>query len=244
MLEIVVCDDNTDDLNDMEALLQDIFSEQRIECEIKTFVSANALLGNMKKIDIGILDIVMSEQNGIDLGRKLKEKFPGIRLIYTTSFEQYVLQAINDVHAYSYLCKPINKEELKKQMVELINKFSNKMLKKDFYNVTDSKNKEYAVVKLNLKDILYFEYIKRSRKVSIVLEDETYEYDCAFESIVDEFEQHGFAVNCRGNLVNLSHIVKIKGYTVFLDSGMELLISQRRIRNFKKLLNNFLQKNS
>jgi len=46
-------------------------------------------LNSIKKIDIGILDIAMDELNGIKLGRKLKEKFPDVKLIYITRYFYY-----------------------------------------------------------------------------------------------------------------------------------------------------------
>lgn len=244
MIEIAVCDDNKNDLHNVTEILHDIFSQKNIDCNIESFLSANELLCNTKKIDIGILDIVMDERNGIDLGRKLKAKFPEICLIYTTSYKQYVMQAINSVHAYSYLCKPIDNSKIRMQIDELVSRLSNKILEKDFHNVIDSQHKNYASVTLKLKEIVYFEYIKRQRKVAIILKNEIYEYNCSFEHIVDEFQKYDFAVNCRGTLVNLRHVVKIKGYTVYLDNETQLPISQRRVADFRKNLNDFLQRNS
>ena len=45
-------------------------------------MSANQMLENISRIDIGILDISDEELNGIKLGRKLKEKFPDVKLVY------------------------------------------------------------------------------------------------------------------------------------------------------------------
>ncbi len=39
------------------------------------------------------------------------------------------------------------------------------------------------VVCLKLNEILYFEYIKRSRKAAIILEDCRYECECTFENL-------------------------------------------------------------
>ena len=110
--------------------------------------------------------------------------------------------------------------------------------------MTDSKQREYASIKLKLEDILYFEYIKRQRKAEIVLTDETYECECVFEKLVEELQQYDFVVNCRGNLVNLSYIEKIKGFSIFLDNGKELQIAQKRIVDFRTKMNEFLQRNS
>ena len=88
-----------------------------------------------------------------------------------------------------------------------------------------------------LGTFLYFEYIKRSRKVLIALSDITYEYDCIFEKLVEELQPYDFVVNCRGNLVNLRHIEKIKGFIIYMDNGKELQIAQRRSNDFREEVN-------
>ena len=208
MLEIVVCDDDMADLECAVTMLHKIFTSQKIAYHIEQFASANQMLENISNIDIGILDISMEELNGIKLGRKLKEKFPDVKLVYITSYEEYCMQVINEVHAFSFLCKPLEYDKLK------------------------------------LRDILYFEYIKRSRKVLIALSDITYEYDCIFEKLVEELQPYDFVVNCRGNLVNLRHIEKIKGFIIYMDNGKELQIAQKRSSDFREEVNKFLQKNS
>lgn len=244
MIEIAVCDDDANDLDYAVNILHEIFTAQNIGYHIKTFLSANEMLNDIRKIDIGILDIAMNELNGIKLGRKLKEKFPNVKLIYITSYEEYCMQAINDVHAFSFLCKPLDSCKMQKQIIEVLNGIPNNIIEKEFYKVTDSKQREYASIKLKLEDILYFEYIKRQRKAEIVLTDETYECECVFEKLVEELQQYDFVVNCRENLVNLSHIEKIKGFSIFLDNGKELQIAQKRIVDFRTKMNEFLQRNS
>lgn len=244
MLEIVVCDDDVVDLKYTENILHKVFVSQKIGYNMRTFLSANEMLEKVEKIDIGVLDISMKELNGIKLGRKLKEKFPDVKLIYITSYEEYCMQAINDAHAFSFLCKPLDSRKIIGQITEMLSYMSDTAIEKDFYKIVDSKGKEYISVKLKLNDILYFEYMKRSRKVSIVLANEVYEYECVFEKLVEELQQYDFVVNCRGNLVNLRHIERIKGFSIYLDSGKELQIAQKRSADFKKSMNEFLQRNS
>lgn len=138
----------------------------------------------------------------------------------------------------------VRDDKLEMQMLELLDQLPDTGAEKDFYKVTDSNGKEYLSIKLKLRDILYFEYIKRSRKVLIALSDITYEYDCIFEKLVEELQPYDFVVNCRGNLVNLRHIEKIKGFTIYLDNGKELQIAQKRSSDFREEVNKFLQKNS
>ena len=65
-------------------------------------------------------------------------------------------------------------------MWELLDQLPDTGVEKDFYKVTDSNGKEYLSIRLKLRDILYFEYIKRSRKVLIALADITYMSMTAF----------------------------------------------------------------
>ena len=120
MLEIVVCDDDIADLECAVTMLHKIFTSQKIAYHIEQFASANQMLENISNIDIGILDISMEELNGIKLGRKLKEKFPDVKLVYITSYEEYCMQVINEVHAFSFLCKPLEYDKLETQMLELL----------------------------------------------------------------------------------------------------------------------------
>ena len=121
MLEIAVCDDDIADLECAVNMLHKIFTSQKIAYHIEKFMSANQMLENISRIDIGILDISMEELNGIKLGRKLKEKFPDVKLVYITSYEEYCMQVINEVHAFSFLCKPLEYDKLETQMLELLN---------------------------------------------------------------------------------------------------------------------------
>ena len=121
MLEIAVCDDDIADLECAVNMLHKIFTSQKIAYHIEKFASANQMLENISNIDIGILDISMEELNGIKLGRKLKEKFPDVKLVYITSYEEYCMQVINEVHAFSFLCKPLEYDKLELQILELLN---------------------------------------------------------------------------------------------------------------------------
>jgi DNA-binding LytR/AlgR family response regulator len=246
MLEIAICDDDKADLNFVIEIVREIFKHNEIEYNLQAFDSAKAMLGKVKRIDIAILDISMEELNGIELGRALKIRYPEVKLIYTTSFEEYYMQAINDAHAFSFLCKPLERDKLQKQLLDLIKEisYSNYSKEKNFYQVLDDKMKELPVVKLRLNDIIYFEYLKSMRKVSIVLEERTYKCSYVMEKLAEELESYGFSTNCRGQLVNLRYISKIKGYDIYLHSGEKLRLSQKRAVEFKKIMNDFLHDNN
>jgi len=132
LLEVVICDDDKEDLDKATLMLDKILSEYQVQYQIRSFLSANELLNSNDKIDIGILDISMEELGGITLGRKLKEKNHDIKIIYITSYEEYMAQAINKVHAFSFLCKPINEEEMKTQIMEILGQEKYPEIEKEF----------------------------------------------------------------------------------------------------------------
>ena len=129
-------------------------------------------------------------------------------------------------------------------MLDLLNQLPDALVEKNFLKVTDSDGKEYMSIKLRLSDILYFEYIKRSRKVLIVLSDITYEYDCIFEKLVEELQPYDLDVNCCVFLFSLFFFVFFFFFIIYMDNGKELQIAQRRSNDFREEVNKFLQKNS
>lgn len=239
MLEIAVCDDNAKDLDIITKKLNEICAEMSAECHVSAFHSPDSLLEVRTKIDIGILDIVMPDCNGIELGRKLKEKHGDITLIYTTSYEDYCRQAINKVHAFSFLVKPVDKEELKEQVAACLQETKGYEKELMFEHVRDSSGDIIPVVRLKVSDILYCEYMKAQREISIVLAHEVYFYATAFKRLSEQLQNLGFVVNRRGSIVNLSHIKRLKGYTIYLDNGEELLLTQKRVSDFKDKMNTY-----
>ena len=93
-IDIAICDDDSKDLKSVVNILGEIFAAHSDKYSLQSFHSANDILEKVNKIDIAILDISMEEMNGIDLGRKLKMRFPEVSIIYMTNYEQYCMQAI------------------------------------------------------------------------------------------------------------------------------------------------------
>lgn len=59
--------------------------------------------------DIVLSDIRMPGMSGVDLCRKLREKFPEIEIIFSTGYaDKEYLKAAIDLHAVGYVEKPVN----------------------------------------------------------------------------------------------------------------------------------------
>lgn len=245
MIDIAICDDDINDLKAISEIVHEICLNEVIDYNLKTYSSGKEMLDQTYNIDIGILDISMRELNGIDLGRELKKKFPEVQLIYTTSYEQYCQHVINKVHAFSFLTKPVKYANVKEQIIELLDNMKDDASgrKREFYNVTTGDNRKIEVLTLSLKDVIYFEYIKTARKIRIVCKDNCYEFSYVMNKLTNELKEFGFEVNCRGMLVNMRHIRRVKGYLLHMDNGQKLALSQKRKSDFVKRMNVFMHDN-
>lgn len=50
----------------------------------------------------------------------------------------------------------------------------------------------------------------------------------------------GFAVSCRGILVNIENVIRIEGYSLIMNNGEKIALSQRRVIEFKAKMNSYI----
>lgn len=62
-------------------------------------------------VDLVFLDIDMPIMNGLELGKRIKQKKPFVHIIFVTGYSEYSLDAFK-IHATGYLVKPVDKEDV------------------------------------------------------------------------------------------------------------------------------------
>ena len=74
----------------------------------------------LKKVDVAIVDVVMPEISGIELTRKISEKFPNTKVIMMSSLgqERVIMESIA-AGAVDFLQKPLNEELLMDGLLRL-----------------------------------------------------------------------------------------------------------------------------
>lgn len=114
MLYIAVCDDEMQQLQYIFELLEEYMDSRNLPLKIKIFSSGNELLTSVEKgneYDMFLLDIVMPEMNGIELGMKLRQLNQSGEIIYLTASPDYAIESYQ-TRAFFYLLKPIQKEQV------------------------------------------------------------------------------------------------------------------------------------
>lgn len=116
-LQIALCDDNSLSLQLAQLAIQE-YERQHADrlCRLHCFNSGTALLSFLDKhkdfsFDLFILDVVMPKPDGIQTGLELRARGDKGRIVYLSASPDFALSAY-DVHAYSYLLKPIDRKKL------------------------------------------------------------------------------------------------------------------------------------
>ena len=109
MLSVIVIDDEQKGRRALKQKLKTYCPQVEVNGEAANGEEGLKIIEKTKP-DIVFLDIEMPHMNGFDL----IEKLPAVNfdLIFTTSYDQYAIQAIR-FSAMDYLLKPVDREDLK-----------------------------------------------------------------------------------------------------------------------------------
>ena len=245
MIKIAICDDSSKEVEFSRKIVEEIMRDYSVPCEILEFVSGEMLLQTNLDFHLVFLDIVMDEKNGISVGNEIYRRNRRTKVIFQTSFKEYCKDAINISHAFAFLEKPLTKEEVRVQIEDFLQSdmdLTNPCM--EFQNIIcvhDGSEEAKTVLRLPIRDIMYFSYLKTMKKVKIVTEDSEYIYKTAMNALVKRMKPFQFAVSCRGMLVNLENVEKIQGYQVLLKNGDKVALSQKRVQEFRTELGNCIQ---
>lgn len=112
-MDILAVDDEEFVLRDLEQIIQEVAPDARLHT---TRSAEEALIFAAKtEVKVALLDIEMTEMNGLELAKRLKDILPEVRIIFVTGYSRYAVDAFA-LHAVGYLLKPVQKEDLKREL--------------------------------------------------------------------------------------------------------------------------------
>ena len=114
---ILYVDDEEDNLITFKSVF-------RRDFQVYTAISGQEALEQLtyNQVDILVTDQRMPKMTGVDLLRKVFEKYPGIFRVVLTGFSDVddIIDAINIGKVHAYLSKPWQKESLQKQLTDVL----------------------------------------------------------------------------------------------------------------------------
>ena len=181
--------------------------------------------------DILLLDIEMSEMDGMAAARRIRERDDKVVIVFITAAPQYAISGYA-VRALSYLLKPLPwfafSQELKKS-IDMVRRNG------DDSTLIETSNGQ---MRLNLADILYLESIRHT----IVIH--TLEGKLSINGTLKDMEtklaDHHFFRSNSCYLVNLKHVTGVADQDCVMSNGEQLRVSRPRKKAFLAALTDYI----
>lgn len=234
-MKLVICDDNISDLIKIEKLVAKYKSlHPKTKLEIIKFTEPVRLSEQIRRrdlADIYILDIIMSQTTGIEIGNQIRDiahQKPVI--IYITSSNDFALEAY-DIHAIRYLLKPVQEDKFFEALDYAL---SCRELKKD--PVFPVKTRE-GLVSIPCSQIEYIENTSRTLEVHLTNQEQIKSIFIrrSFEDEIQPLtDSRNFVQVHKSFLINFQHVKKLDTDSIFMNSGASIPVSKRNTARVKK----------
>ena len=110
-----ICDDQPEVLCELQKMLCGICDEIGLNNEICAFSDGHELLEQIERFQVVFLDIEMPQMDGIELGRQIKEKNPGCKIVMATGMVERFKEAFQ-IRALRFVTKPFVRDEVKEAL--------------------------------------------------------------------------------------------------------------------------------
>ncbi len=222
MYQIALCDDETLELDKVEALFEYYRQEHdEYSFSVRRFSSADELLDSVKAEiftpDILFMDIYMPGKMGITAARELREMGNHCQIIFLTASTEYALDAFR-VDAEQYLIKPLQKQEICSVLDKLFDRLA---WERKRYLPLRIENR---IRRVALQDIVFCEAQKKCQ--CIHLADHSHHVlhltmSKLYEMLVTypEFIKMGVSY-----IVNLAHVDSLNSREMVLDNGERIYL--------------------
>lgn len=233
-MKVVICDDSIEYLAKIEKLLYRYRElHHNAEFVVERFSDAAALYRKIQENDLAeiyILDMIMAEKTGIDIGRQIRKAGSENAIIYITASDDFALEAYG-VHAVRYLLKPVSEHCFFEALDYVLSYAQTK--KSPIYAVKTTD----GLVSVPYSQIEYIE--NSSRILEIHLTDRKTIKSIFIRKSFDEelreiISERNFMQVHKSFLINLNYVKKLTGNNVLMESGENIPVSKKRTADVKK----------
>lgn len=207
-----------------------ILNEGKIPYQIETYSDPNALLDALqierRSYDLIILDIILKNNNGIELAKRLRKAGRLVSILFVSISSSFLRQGC-DVQPVHYLIKPIRKEELRNAI--LTDYRTN--FQKNYFHV---KLHSGGVARISVKSIFYIEVL--GKQLTIHTDHGTIETVMTLKDAERELPP-GVFVRChRSFLVRLEAVQLLERYQITLSDGTKVPVGKQKYNATRKMV--------
>ena len=233
MNRIVICDDETEDLQNVNDLVISCCQKNGIDAETVLFTRGDECLQYLRKNSarLVLLDIYLQDISGCEVARILRGFDKNCAIAFVTSSREYALDGF-EVAACHYLVKPVTKEQIEQTLArcDLIANREKKYL-------TLSNN--HVGVKVDLNLIVYVEvYDKQS--IIHLCDGRTIKTYQTLSELEKDLDCDVFLRTHRSYLVNMSYIHFVQTAEFILTTNERVPIRQAGRKEIKETYMKYL----
>ena len=219
-LQIAICDDDKMSLKKNVLMTEFVLKEAGIVYRIEEYDNARALLDAIQQgtqFQILLLDVMMSEMDGIELASELRTQKNDVEIIFISGNQETALRGY-EVAAARYLIKPVVPERLKEALLFCYGRCKEKQ--------------EYVVLagignyKIYLSEIHYVEAFDRGTR--FYLQGNFVDTKIKMSEVEEMLPSDRFILCHRAYMVNISEIRVVRRYEIELKSGEVIPVSRNR----------------
>ena len=236
-LSFSICDDNNEHIEEIKNTISKLGESHQVK--VDSYTTAGELLQGLERAkatdkslpNFVLVDIELPDIDGIELGKKIKELYPQIVLVFITSYVEYAVKGY-EAKADRYLLKPISLKDIEGMVQDYLREQTKvkRLILKD-------KEQEHLIF---VKDIMY---ISAEDKCTILYTDNNKYID--YKSLND-YEKllgdYGFFRIHRKYLINMYHHRSLSKGFVTLSNDVVLPLSRRREVQYREKLLKMLEK--
>lgn len=218
-MNIAVCDDEVSTLNYLKRML---FNRYGAKHSFSFFSTPEELEKENAKIDVLIMDIVLENENGIDIVRKLCKHNPKIKTIFITGYPfEYFEKIFDGVRPFGYVAKPIKEHVLFERIDSISKSCSEPCLE------FSSRGVPYSLPQRNIR---YIE--SHGRQKFIVSKNKTYIVNLSFEQILAQLDNRFLRCHI-GYIVNIDYVSSFTSENIVMSDNTTIPISRKYASDFK-----------
>lgn len=237
MIKIAVIDDEENMLDIIQQCVKDSV-DLKDTIKIYTYTDAETFLEQIDrgfKFQVLLTDIELKGLSGVELGKYVRKNYPKLSLIFLTSHAEFAAESYA-IEAYQYILK----QDMDDRLPVILNQLIEKIIResKMYTYVGTSINKQ----KLYYNDIIYICKDKGGKYVRYIATNGVYRERTTLNKVLEELQSKEFILVERGYIVNMKHIISMKGNTIYLENKEQVMISRGRYTKVKEQINLYWRK--
>jgi len=232
MYRIAVVEDEQQYRDEVCQYIEQYATEHQLKFDVTTYTDGQEIVDDVQKhYDIIFFDIEMTQLNGMDAAKVIRERDVNVVMVFITNMAQYAIEGY-EVGALDFVLKPIDYYGFSFRLARALGRVQKKQGNLEF-----AINTPGGIKKLNSNDIYYIEIENRFLVYHTAEGD--FSQRGTLQSAEEMFKNYHFVKCNHWYLVNLKYVTEIEENIVHV-AGSRLEISRRNRAHFLKEVTEYI----